>query len=581
MVEAREKFKLRLLGPFGLFSPSGERIEIPSRKSVAMIALLASAPDGLRTRNWLKSILWEGRDQTQTNSSFRREISNLAKIFERAGAEGVFRRETQRVSLALELLDIDIVEFSVDNPDSRVGFDGEFLEGLDLKGCEQFEDWLRSQRTRYDDLRAMRFPAIEPKPDPWDPQQDGGTSGNTNVDDLVRGQPLKIPPTPSVTVLPFQSMGEDADEKPWLSEGIAEEIGLTLSQFPQLFVVAPTSAAALDRRGATPMEIAKQLGVKYLLGGAIQQIDRTLRIIVRLIDGETGQQVWTTTQTGDEDDFFELQENIAVSAAPKVWSNIDIAERRRSLYSSEKKVTNYENYWRANALFRAWSKESILEAILITDKMVSTDPLCPFASSLSAFCNGIAYAFGWTKSLEATRRRAEAGYQNALRYGAENVEVLGYVTGTLVSIRGDMELADRLIDRGLSLIPRYQPILFWGGWVDLVTGNAERARKRFDLSLRVNPAASVKPYTIAGIGISHLLDQNVETAIRLLRESVAEIPFYPPAQAALFVAAKKGGESTLAEEAAKALSDMDAGTALSMLQSPEGRKLASEASSKT
>ncbi|MCR5869466.1 hypothetical protein LRS12_01065 [Sphingomonas sp. J344] len=52
------RFALRLLGPFGLFRPDGSRIEITSRKSVAILAMLATAPNGLRSRSWIRSMLW-------------------------------------------------------------------------------------------------------------------------------------------------------------------------------------------------------------------------------------------------------------------------------------------------------------------------------------------------------------------------------------------------------------------------------------------------------------------------------------------------------------------------------------------
>ena len=48
-----KKYRLNLIGPFGLFHANGERIEISSKKAIALFALVAAAPNGERSRRWL------------------------------------------------------------------------------------------------------------------------------------------------------------------------------------------------------------------------------------------------------------------------------------------------------------------------------------------------------------------------------------------------------------------------------------------------------------------------------------------------------------------------------------------------
>ena len=67
MVEAA-RFRLRLAGTFRLFAPDGERIDIPSRKGAALVALLATADDGERTRTWLQDRLWGLRARQRSNA---------------------------------------------------------------------------------------------------------------------------------------------------------------------------------------------------------------------------------------------------------------------------------------------------------------------------------------------------------------------------------------------------------------------------------------------------------------------------------------------------------------------------------
>src|SRR5687768_5400485 len=134
-------FMLCLRGPFRLNAADGQRIEISSKKGMALIAMLATAPDGERTRTWLQDRLWGSRQRPQAQSSLRRELSLLRRSLNQ-GADTVLLCEYNRVRL-------DLARFSVDIRAPRAAAAGEFLEGLDVAGEEGFEDWLREERTRH------------------------------------------------------------------------------------------------------------------------------------------------------------------------------------------------------------------------------------------------------------------------------------------------------------------------------------------------------------------------------------------------------------------------------------------------
>lgn len=576
MAEDRHKFQLKLIGPFGLFTHENIRVEMSSKKAVALIALLALSPLGLRTRNWLQMMLWGTRDTIQAQSSLRRELATIAKILEAHSGGHLLIRESQRVQLCLDYIDIDILSLAMtaSNEQGNSGHlqSGEFLEGLDLKDCEDFEDWLVIQRQRIVDLQAIHIPKpVKPLPTA---QEIIGTA-LPSASDLLDDVAPALPPKPSVTVLPFAELGSGLDkDEQWFGDAIAEEIGMTLAQFPQLFVVSSAAAAMLAKRNLTSEEIAKQLGVRYLLSGSVRHVGPSLRIAVHLLDGKTGQQIWGTSLNGKQSDLLGLQETVATLAAPQVWTHIDLSERNRIMLPSGNEAKNYQLYWRANALFRSWNKDDILEAIRLTDELVALDPKCPLSSSLAAFCNGIACASGWTDDPQASQRAAIGHFQNAMRDGSNNVEALGYAAGTLVSIGGDMQLADQIIDHGLSLLPAYQPTLFWGGWVDIAMGNPARANERFSLAMRINPASGVRNYALTGIGIAHLMQGSPAQAYPLLRKASIELSNYPMTQAALAVAAMLVGEKLVAKQAAMTLNAMGAEqTVITILQNPQHRAM--------
>jgi TolB-like protein len=140
-------YTLNLMGPFRLLRPDGARIEVTSKRGVALIAMLAMAAEGERTRDWLQDRLWSQRQRPQAQSSLRRELTNLRRSLNHRQPP-LLICEHQRVKLDLGQLRIDARPAS-DDLLASVGAlaAGEFLEGFDLAGEEAFEEWLREQRS--------------------------------------------------------------------------------------------------------------------------------------------------------------------------------------------------------------------------------------------------------------------------------------------------------------------------------------------------------------------------------------------------------------------------------------------------
>lgn len=567
-----ERYRLDLIGPFGLFGPDGERIEITSQKAMALMALVVVSPGGVRARRKLEAMLWGSRGAKQAQDSLRRELSNLRKTLTRHGAGDLLICETKRVALAIDRIDVDVFALGLGKPGAPAHGAGEFLEGMDLPDSEAFEDWLRDERDRVDDMLQLVLPeGTEHLPPSSQILGQVVPDAGQALDPARRPLP---PPKPSVAVLPFGVLGAVA--QPWVGIGLAGEVGVCLSAIPQLFIVAGSASRALAEEGCTPTEIARRLGVRYLLDGTILADGEDLRVQTSLIDGGTGEQFWSETFFGRVDATFAFQQEIAGRIAPQIWTKVDTAERQRSLRLTGPISGDYERYWRANALFRSWERDAIAEAMSLTQQLVNDDPTCPWATSLAAYCHSIAYLMNYAPDRQATLRRAIQNYQAAMRFGAENVEALGYCVGTLINIGGDMDLADRIVASALLILPAHQPTLFWGGWVDILLGNAERATERFELALRINPVTGALSQTLTGIGFAALLRGKAEDGYRFLSQADKAAPGFPPALVGLCVSAQVTGRADEARELAHRL-DGGVGKALAQQMRNPGHRLFLEA----
>ncbi|MEO8374020.1 MAG: hypothetical protein ABI471_02255 [Sphingomonas bacterium] len=564
-----QRYKLNLIGPFGFFAPDGTRIEISSQKATALIAIVVASSGGVRSRRKLEAMLWGTRASKQAQDSLRRELSNLRKVFVRHGAGDLLICETKRVALAIDRIDVDVFALGLSPTDARAHFVGDFLEGIDLPDCDEFEDWLREERERVRDMVELAMPELTEALPSADEIFGGAVPSARET--LASGTRPVLPPKPSLAVLPFTVLGPQPQA--WLGIGLAGEISVCLSVFPQLFIVSSNASRILAEEGQSRPEIASRLGVRYLLDGTILSDGDNLRVLASLIDGQTGEQFWSETFFGRIDASFAFQQAIAGKIAPQIWTKVDHAERQRSLRLTGPISGDYERYWRANALFRSWEKEATAEALDLTLQLVNDDPTCPWSTSLAAYCCSITYLMNYAPDREATLRRAIHNYQAAMRFGAENVEALGYCAGTLMNIGGDLEMADRIVAKALHLLPAHQPTLFWGGWVDVLRGDAGRASERFELALRINPATGALGQTLSGIGFAALQRGTIEDAYHFFVEADHATPGFPPTVLGLCVSAQLLGKQEQARLLAGALASGPGLALAQQMRRPEHRQM--------
>ena len=405
------------------------------------------------------------------------------------------------------------------------------LEGLDVPGEEGFEDWLREQRQHVAGLITQL------QIQDWERVALAGSA-----DERTDGTATPSGRKPSVGVLAFALRASDQNDRA-IADGMTDEIGDALSRFSTLFVAlaGPRPERPLDHSA-----LCRELGVRYLLEGTIRRDGDTIRIQVRLTDGVVREQIWAQRFDATLAELFQVQADIAQTVAQRIDSSVEIAERTRAVTQRVTTPDAYQLYWRANALFRQWEREPMFEAIATAQQVLELEPHNAWASALAGFCHSIVHTFGWAEDAAATRAAALTHYEHCLRHGENDPFVLGYAAGTLLGIGGDVEIADRLIDRALAIHPASGASLFWGGWVDLACSKPARALERFEAALRMNPRSAVRPITMTGIGIGQLALGERDAARAALRDAVQYMPHSPVTLAGLILVYALDGDHAAA-----------------------------------
>ena len=120
------------------------RVNITSKKGMALLATLATADRMERSRVWLQDLLWGSRGYKQSQSSLRREVSNLRSALAEANLN-ILKSDHRMVGIIEGTVHTDL--------ESKRGHSThwQFCEGLDLANEEGFEDWLREMRSLLDE----------------------------------------------------------------------------------------------------------------------------------------------------------------------------------------------------------------------------------------------------------------------------------------------------------------------------------------------------------------------------------------------------------------------------------------------
>jgi TolB-like protein len=139
---------------------------------------------------------------------------------------------------------------------------------------------------------------------------------------------IALPDKPSIAVLPFQNMSGDAEQE-YFADGLTEDIITGLSRQPWFFVIARNSTFAYKGEAVDIREVARQLGVRYVLEGSVRRAATRVRVTGQLIDATLGNHLWADKYDRELADIFALQDDITNRVIGSVAPQILVAEVAR------------------------------------------------------------------------------------------------------------------------------------------------------------------------------------------------------------------------------------------------------------
>ena len=140
---------------------------------------------------------------------------------------------------------------------------------------------------------------------------------------------LSLPDKPSIAVLPFTNMSGDPEQE-YFADGVTEDLITALSRIRWFFVIARNSCFAYKGQSTDIRDVARKLGVAYVLEGSVRKVGNRVRVTAQLIDGRSGNHVWAQRYDRNLEDIFSVQDEITETLAGAIEPELGKAERERA-----------------------------------------------------------------------------------------------------------------------------------------------------------------------------------------------------------------------------------------------------------
>jgi adenylate cyclase len=187
------------------------------------------------------------------------------------------------------------------------------------------------------------------------------------------GPALPLPERPSIAVLPFLNMSGDTEQE-YLSDGLSEDIITALSRFRWFFVIARNSSFAYKGTAVDVKQVARELGVQYVLEGSVRRVANRVRVTAQLIETASGHHVWAERYDRDIDDIFALQDDITENIVSTVGSEFLSAEMRRAQRADPQQLSAWHCLMRAGWHHARYTKTDAIEAQRLLHQALDLDP---------------------------------------------------------------------------------------------------------------------------------------------------------------------------------------------------------------
>lgn len=292
----------------------------------------------------------------------------------------------------------------------------------------------------------------------------------------------------SIAVIPFLNQTNDAGTD-WVTDGLTESIINNLTQLPNLKVISRSSVFRYKGKETDPLAAGKELGVRAVLTGRLQQRGDAMIVSVELIDIRDNKQLWGEKYERKLADMLSVQRDIAREITTNLRPTLSGVEQSRMMKQHTTSPEAYELYLKGRFYWNKRTPADFNRAITFFEEAIERDPNYALAYS------GLAdtYALLTAYSGEPPRASMPKAKEAALKALAldDNLAEAHASLGQIVSYYDyDFVTAEREYRHAIDLNPNYAPAHQW-------FAEQLSALKRFDEALvEIRRALELDPLSL-------------------------------------------------------------------------------------
>jgi TolB-like protein/Tfp pilus assembly protein PilF len=382
----------------------------------------------------------------------------------------------------------------------------------------------------------------------------------TSTSPAMQPRTTAVPDLPSIAVLPFVNMSDDAANE-YFADGLSEELLNVLSKIRGLRVASRTSAFSFKGAKADIPTVAQKLNVTNILEGSVRKAGSRVRVTAQLVNVATDSHLWSESYDRELADIFAVQDDIAHAVvkemravlmgepATAAGSAEVTAEVRTAAKGRSSNPEAYRLYLQGRFFLNRYNEEDTRKAIDYFQSALELDPQFALAWASLSFCYFHQGANAWVPIAESAQlardaakralatgpdvaashwalgavllyydwdwQGAEASLRRALQLAPEGGQLI--LPARLMQNLGRIDESDALIRQALLLDPlNVEAYVAYGGHL-VLTGRPEEAESALKKALELSPHRGRIHYSL---GRAYMAQGRLDDALREFEQEV-------------------------------------------------------------
>jgi adenylate cyclase len=311
-------------------------------------------------------------------------------------------------------------------------------------------------------------------------------------------------------------------EQDYFADGMVEEIITALSRVKWFFVIARNSTFTYKGRAVDVKQVARELGVRYVLEGSVRKAGNRVRITGQLIDAATGNHIWAERYDRELADIFAVQDEITQSVVGAIEPQLYAAESLRVQSKAPESLDAWGCVIRALSHLSRITAEDTEQAKQLLNRAIALSPTYAKAHSLLARAELFAVRTGGS-DMETALPVAKQHAQRALIL--DDTDPWSHLgTAIVETFQGRYAEAIPSFHRAIDLNPNSAVAHGFMAGALALSGQADAALDAVHQAMRLSPQDHFNSFYLYFAAVAHYTAERYTEALTCLNRALRERP---------------------------------------------------------